>query len=181
MSAQDNCQNHNWRELVVNAPPNDCDIVIIMPGGSRIVLQLRPSNAEEDYNGSLDILLPRNQWVSCFQGDNLHPATTSVGGELFAKQLVTELPGKETLSEKEKRISTTLGTILKELKYVHSIVGTIGEDQPGGWGGHHRYPTRDWVTESIKSRIENAIASASKANNALIALKELIGDSTHIQ
>jgi len=83
-----------FTEKVIKVPKHDCDVVLEFDGGKRLTIQCRPSNADVMYEGSLDIILPEDQWVTCWEGDDMQP---SKGQKLqsetrFAKQLVMELP-----------------------------------------------------------------------------------------
>jgi hypothetical protein len=85
-----------FSNLRICIPTHDCDVAIELPGGKEITLQFRPSNADVHYNGSLDIILPDNDIVSCFEGDDLKKAETPENcrpHEKLAKQLVCTLPG----------------------------------------------------------------------------------------
>jgi len=84
-----------FKEINVNVPKHDCDVVITFPGGETLTVQLRPSNADVNYNGSLDIILPRDQWVTNWEGDDMQPAKGArrQACTRYAKQLVTDLPG----------------------------------------------------------------------------------------
>ena len=60
-----------------------------------MTIQARPSNADVNYNGSLDIILPDDQCVTNWKGDDME-AAPGIKGQAHtrkAKQLVTELPG----------------------------------------------------------------------------------------
>ena len=84
-----------FKEIKVKIPQFDCDVTLIFPSGKEVVIQARPSNADVNYNGSLDIILPDNQVVTNWWGDDMQPAVPSEGCsacDLLAKQLVTELP-----------------------------------------------------------------------------------------
>lgn len=80
----------------LEVPDHDNDIELVFRSGKRILIQCRPSNADVDYNGSLDIILPDNMVVTNWFGDDMQPApATGVGihdCERMAKQLVLELP-----------------------------------------------------------------------------------------
>ena len=78
----------------VDVSENDCDVVLRFRGGKEIIVQCRPSNADVGYEGSLDILLPENQVVTCWEGDEMQPAKDVRGRPhiRIAKQLVLELP-----------------------------------------------------------------------------------------
>lgn len=84
-----------YRQIVVEAPKIDCDVMIRLPGGlDWIQVQLRPSNAAEGYNGSLDVILPKDQAVTLWSGDSMQPSVaTADPNTRVGKQLVTELPG----------------------------------------------------------------------------------------
>lgn len=89
--------SHNGLETRVAVPKADHDVVIVLPGGKELTVQLRPSNADVNYNGSLDIILPDDDVVTCWRGDDMEAAPKGKGcraHERLAKQLVTELPGK---------------------------------------------------------------------------------------
>jgi hypothetical protein len=84
-----------FSEIVVEAPNHDCDIVIKI-GGKDLVLQLRPSNADLNYNGSLDIIFPQDNLITCWEGDDMKDAPAPNENrqhERIAKQIVAELPG----------------------------------------------------------------------------------------
>ena len=80
----------------VKVPDIDCDVILQFPSGKEIVIQSRPSNGDGDkYNGSLDIILPYNMNVVCWEGDEMTPSKAShpdLPEERFAKQLVAEIP-----------------------------------------------------------------------------------------
>lgn len=87
-----------FKEIVVQLPKHDADVVIEFPGGEQLTIQARPSNADVDYNGSLDIILPTDQAVTNWRGDDMEPAPEfHPEGQhpetRYAKQLVTDLPG----------------------------------------------------------------------------------------
>lgn len=85
-----------YRQINVSVPKCDCDIMILLPGGQdRLQIQLRPSNADTNYNGSLDVILPKDQAVTLWSGDDMQPskATAVDPNTRIGKQLVTELPG----------------------------------------------------------------------------------------
>ena len=86
-----------FKTIQVQLPKHDADVVIVFPGGDKLLVQARPSNASEDHNGSLDIILPRDECITCWRGDDMEDAPMMVGGtgahERLAKQLVTVLPG----------------------------------------------------------------------------------------
>lgn len=85
-----------FKEIVVDLPSCDADVVLRFPGKKDLLyIQLRPSNADVGYNGSLDIVLPGNQAVTNWEGDNMKAAEPVNGIEhiRLARQLVVELPG----------------------------------------------------------------------------------------
>lgn len=87
-----------FKTIRVELPKHDADVEIVFPGGKIVLVQARPSNADEGYNGSLDICLPDNTLVSNWHGDHMEsapPASDNPLGshERIAKQLVIELPG----------------------------------------------------------------------------------------
>lgn len=84
-----------YRQIIVDVPKIDCDVMIKLPGGvDWIQVQLRPSNADTNYNGSLDVILPRDQAVTFWSGDSMRPSQpTGDPNTRIGKQLVTELPG----------------------------------------------------------------------------------------
>jgi hypothetical protein len=86
-----------FQEIRVDLPQHDADVVIVFPGGKELTVQARPSNADVNYNGSLDIILPDDQLVTAWQGDDMEDSVAPVEGrqhERRAKQLVTDLPGE---------------------------------------------------------------------------------------
>lgn len=85
-------------EIPVDLPAHDADVVIRFPGGKELLIQARPSNADVNYNGSLDIVLPDDTVVTNWRGDDMESAPEAFPGrgrphERTAKQLVVELPG----------------------------------------------------------------------------------------
>jgi len=83
-----------YSEISVKVPDHDSDVAIVFPNGKKLLIQCRPSNAEVNYNGSLDIILPYDNIVTCWRGDDMEaaPAVENRQYERRAKQLVTELP-----------------------------------------------------------------------------------------
>lgn len=73
--------------IEVDIPDSDFDVNLRFPSGEIVVIQVRPSNADKNYAGSLDIILPRNQSVCTFYGDDMSPPKGSL-----VKQIVTEIP-----------------------------------------------------------------------------------------
>jgi len=97
-----------FEEKVIIAPDHDFDVVIKFPGDKDVVIQARPSNADIDYNGSLDIILPDNGNVTCWEGDDMKPSR-QVGNQpetRWTKQLVMELPGIREEEEESKPNNT---------------------------------------------------------------------------
>ena len=85
--------NYKVTEIHQEAPDHDCDFIINFPGGKQLVIQLRPSNAALDYNGSLDVILPYSMNIGCYKGDDLEEADVlGQPNHLFAKQIIAELP-----------------------------------------------------------------------------------------
>lgn len=85
---------NKYKQIMVEVPEHDFDLIIRFPNGKEVVVQARPSNADVDYKGSLDIILPEDQAVTNWQGDDME-AAKPVRGQAhtrIAKQLVTELP-----------------------------------------------------------------------------------------
>jgi hypothetical protein len=94
--------SHKFKEFKVKLPKYDADVTIIFPGGKKLSIQARPSNGCVDgvtgamYNGSLDIVLPKNDLVTCWKGNHMKDAPApdkTRQHERMAKQLVCELPG----------------------------------------------------------------------------------------
>lgn len=86
---------HTYTQRTIKVPEIDCDFFLKFPSGKVVQIQCRPSNADVDYNGSLDIILPDNQYVINWKGDHMAPSKASskkIPYERFAKQLCTELP-----------------------------------------------------------------------------------------
>ena len=83
-----------FTEQRIEVPSHDHDVIVVLPNGKEVTLQLRPSNADDNYNGSLDLVLPDNQAVTCWQGDDMDAAPEV--GECehirLAKQFAMELP-----------------------------------------------------------------------------------------
>lgn len=86
--------SNNFKEIAVDVPTCDCDITLRFANGECVTVQCRPSNADVNYNGSLDIILPKDQAVTCWQGDDMASAPEHGAEHIrLAKQLVMELPG----------------------------------------------------------------------------------------
>jgi hypothetical protein len=97
--------DYEFSEFRIPVPKHDADVIIVLPGGKEIKVQLRPSNAdvhEDDrgkpvpYNGSLDLILPDDDLVMVYEGDDMQPSDApdaDLPHARTAKQLVTELPG----------------------------------------------------------------------------------------
>ncbi len=86
---------YKFEEYEFVAPEHDFDVTIVFPSGKKVTIQARPSNADVNYNGSLDIILPKNQAVTNWSGDDMLPAkaVSKKSPEIrIAKQLVTDLP-----------------------------------------------------------------------------------------
>jgi hypothetical protein len=85
----------NFSTKRVKVPNHDCDVILTFSNGKEIHIQCRPSNADEGYKGSFDIILPENMNVICWEGDDMEPSkatSPNTPEQRFAKQLVTELP-----------------------------------------------------------------------------------------
>ncbi|RDJ34917.1 MAG: hypothetical protein DWQ19_08770 [Crenarchaeota archaeon] len=65
---------YKFTTQTVKMPENDCDVILQFPSGKEVLIQARPTNAEEDYDGSLDIILPEDMPVINWQGDDMEPA-----------------------------------------------------------------------------------------------------------
>jgi len=80
-------------DFCVDIPNHDCDVTIKLNSGKEILVQIRPSNADGDYNGSLDVILSENLVVLCYEGDNMENSKAPFSDrqhERFAKQMVIE-------------------------------------------------------------------------------------------
>lgn len=95
-------ENYKYTEHTVDIPTHDCDVNLKLPNGKVISIQFRPSNADTNYNGSLDFILPYNEDVTCWQGDDMDPAPGK-GHERYAKQLMMELPFNPYMPEDDSR------------------------------------------------------------------------------
>lgn len=82
----------NFKTIQVEMPHHDCDVLLTFPSGKTVIIQVRPSNADINYNGSLDIILPNDQLVTNWQGDMSPAPAARQDHTRKAKQLVTELP-----------------------------------------------------------------------------------------
>ncbi len=87
-----------FREIEVIMPCFDADVVVKFPSGKKLVIQARPSNADVNYTGSLDVILPDDKTiVTCWVGDDMEAGAAVCDDPRqqhirFAKQLVFELP-----------------------------------------------------------------------------------------
>lgn len=85
---------YEFEEKFIEVPENDCDITLRFPSGKEVVIQSRPSNADGDYLGSLDFILPENQLVTCWVGNDMKSAPApnqERQHERLTKQIVTNL------------------------------------------------------------------------------------------
>lgn len=86
---------YEFRVVEVNVPDCDCDILLLFPRNrQKMTIQVRPSNADLNYAGSLDILLPEEQPVTMFLGEDMEPAE-KVGNKEHVRttdQITMELP-----------------------------------------------------------------------------------------
>lgn len=91
------------KDYNIDIPEDDCDVVLTFPNGNELVVQCRPSNADDKYNGSLDIILPENETIVCWKGDDMDPSPASGNArqkkedrtrecQRVAKQIMMELP-----------------------------------------------------------------------------------------
>lgn len=100
--------DYKFEVIPVKLPDHDCDVEIEFPSGHKVVVQVRPSNADIDYEGSLDFILPYDMAVTCWKGDDMEDAPEVKGGGgshvRRAKQLVAEIPGNmlETILRRKK-------------------------------------------------------------------------------
>jgi hypothetical protein len=81
--------------IKVVMPDRDVDIMLCF-GGQIVVIQARPTNAEENYHGSLDVILPEPKLVTNLVGESMKASYAPNKGrphERYADQLVMELPG----------------------------------------------------------------------------------------
>ena len=86
-------KKYKFKTTKVKIPTHDCDVELIFPSGNIITIQSRPSNAELEYNGSLDIILPFDQYVTNWKGDDMEPAPASRRAHTReTKQIVMEIP-----------------------------------------------------------------------------------------
>jgi hypothetical protein len=84
----------DYDNQTVILPDCDCDVILVFPSGKQMEIQCRPSNADEGYNGSLDIVLPEDMPVICWEGEDMKPAS-QIGDQpeyRRVRQIVTELP-----------------------------------------------------------------------------------------
>jgi len=84
--------DYKFSEQRIEVPEHDNDIILVFPNKKELVVQSRPTNADEKYNGSLDIILPDNDTVTIWKGDDMDEADVKGNSSYFGKQLVTELP-----------------------------------------------------------------------------------------
>jgi len=81
-------ETYKFTNKEVKIPSHDSDVNLILPNGRVIILQFRPSNADIDTNGSLDIILPECQDMVVYENDYLE--NSSCVNKV--KQITTELP-----------------------------------------------------------------------------------------
>ncbi len=88
-------EERQYGHMAIDVPDIDYDITLRFPTGKEIEIQTRPSNATETSRGSLDIILPTDQAVTCWEGDDMQPAPAydwPMDHVRIAKQLVLDLP-----------------------------------------------------------------------------------------
>jgi len=103
---------YKFTEHPVLVPNHDCDVVLVFPNGETLTVQCRPSNADENYNGSLDIILWDNEAVTCWEGDDMKvapPVSKGSQHERLAKQLVMTLPYDSTAKKLPKAVLQCIG------------------------------------------------------------------------
>lgn len=84
------------KKILVEMPKDDCDVTIRFPGGPELTIQARPSNANHSYNGSLDILLPKNQLVTSWIDSDMEESPAPDyrrQHERITMQMAMDLPG----------------------------------------------------------------------------------------
>jgi len=87
---------HKFTEKRIKLPKHDCDVVLVFPGGKTLTVQMRPGNADVNYNGSLDVIYPDNSILTIWDGDDMKDSKApdkKRQHERVGKQIVTELPG----------------------------------------------------------------------------------------
>lgn len=80
-------------EYTIYMERDDIDIDLVFESGAVITLQHRPSNADTDYKGSFDVILPDDTIVNAYTGD-LAPSRSVEGADYarICNQLVLEIP-----------------------------------------------------------------------------------------
>lgn len=125
--------------ICVRVPTHDCDIVLSFSCGKELLIQCRPSNADINYEGSLDIILPNDQPVACYKGDDLQVSSEFHAPHIrVAKQLVLELPkhteldlpadDPEVLSKAQECLDQRL--VLTKHRIVDQMIEECGCDPP---------------------------------------------------
>lgn len=83
----------------ISIPDGDNDVILVFPNGKEIHIQIRPSNADTNYNGSLDICLPEPATVTTWQDMDLTDSTRTLAGREHIRtvqQLSMEIPSAQS-------------------------------------------------------------------------------------
>ena len=79
----------------IHLPECDCDLVLVFPSGKEVQLEHRPSDSDDEYEGSFAVILPNNIDVVTYKGDNREPSSTAFPGQEHfrtCKQIYFEIP-----------------------------------------------------------------------------------------
>jgi len=86
-----------YSQQIIEIPEHDFDLTLKFSSGKVIHLQHRPSNADTNYNGSFDIIMPEDVIICTFKGEELEPSETvgDLPNQHLCQQIVFEIPGPD--------------------------------------------------------------------------------------
>jgi hypothetical protein len=82
-------------EQRITIPDQDNDVVLVFPNGKEVHIQIRPSNADVNYNGSLDICLPDQNMMTAWSDMDLTASPCGKDGQehiRLVQQIALEIP-----------------------------------------------------------------------------------------
>ena len=83
----------------ITIPDGDNDVILVFPNGKEIHIQIRPSNADVNYNGSLDICLPDQNIMTAWSDMDLTAAPCGKDGKehiRLVQQIALEIPSPQS-------------------------------------------------------------------------------------
>jgi len=87
------------QKFVLPMPKDDTEVILILPGGDEIKIELLPScgTLEPNCNGVLAVTLPKSDLLNIYQDGDGNPSDAPDADrphERFGQHIVAELPGE---------------------------------------------------------------------------------------